>query len=198
MVPRAPSKPLPHLISYHPWPCLSDVIATPYPSILHIQLRALENSPQPLTENPFIPPHWHQDTLLAPTSRVSFLFCCLIFIWLCQVLAVACKLKFPDQGLNLGPQHWELRVLVTGSPGKTLDKAVLIQPQLPGPTHFSPLSPTGWAPPRLCAFSHCFSSLGALSPLGFTCLDAHCILYNSHHGVTSSRKPSLWLRLCFP
>ena len=44
-----------------------------------------------------------------------------LFIWLCQVLVVACRifscgmwdLKFPDQGLNPGPLHWELRVLTT-------------------------------------------------------------------------------------
>ena len=58
VVPRAPSKPLLHLFSYQPWPCLGDVIVTPHPFILHSQPRALENSPQPLTENPFMPPHF--------------------------------------------------------------------------------------------------------------------------------------------
>ena len=29
--------------------------------------------------------------------------------------------QFPDQGLNLGPLHWEHEILVTGPPGKFLD-----------------------------------------------------------------------------
>ena len=47
----------------------------------------------------------------------------LVFIWLCwvlvaarELLAVACEIKFPDQGLNLGPLHWEHRILANGSP----------------------------------------------------------------------------------
>ena len=43
-----------------------------------------------------------------------------LFIWLCQVLVVACGIQFPDQGSNLGPLHWEHRVLATGLPGKPL------------------------------------------------------------------------------
>ena len=35
-------------------------------------------------------------------------------------LIVACGIWFPDQGLNLGPLHWECRVLATGSPGMSL------------------------------------------------------------------------------
>ena len=35
-------------------------------------------------------------------------------------LVVACRISFPDQGLNSGTLHWELRVLVTGPPGKPL------------------------------------------------------------------------------
>ena len=34
-------------------------------------------------------------------------------------LAVACGIQFPDQGLNPGPLHWELGVLVTGPPEKS-------------------------------------------------------------------------------
>ena len=30
-----------------------------------------------------------------------------LFIWLCQVIAVACRIQFPHQELNLGPLHWE-------------------------------------------------------------------------------------------
>ena len=37
----------------------------------------------------------------------------------CELLIAACGIKFLDQGSNLGPLHWERRVLVTGSPGKS-------------------------------------------------------------------------------
>ena len=30
-----------------------------------------------------------------------------IFIWLCQVLVVACGNQFPDQGLKPDSLHWE-------------------------------------------------------------------------------------------
>ena len=36
-----------------------------------------------------------------------------------QVLVAACEIWFPDQKSNPGPWHWEYRVLVTGSPGKS-------------------------------------------------------------------------------
>ena len=42
-----------------------------------------------------------------------------LFVWLYQVLLAACEILFPDQGLNLGPLHWELRVLVTGPQEKS-------------------------------------------------------------------------------
>ena len=35
---------------------------------------------------------------------------------------VACGTQFPDQEWNLGPLHWEHRVLATGSPEKSLFK----------------------------------------------------------------------------
>ena len=38
---------------------------------------------------------------------------------LCQVLAVAYKIQFPDQGSNLGPLHWEHRVVATEPSGKS-------------------------------------------------------------------------------
>ena len=41
-------------------------------------------------------------------------------IWLHWVLGVAHGILFPDQGLNPGPLHWELGVLATGPPGKSL------------------------------------------------------------------------------
>ena len=31
----------------------------------------------------------------------------------------ACGIYFPDQGSNLGPLHWECRVLATGPPGQS-------------------------------------------------------------------------------
>ena len=42
-----------------------------------------------------------------------------LYFWLCCVLVAACGIQFPDQGLNSGPLHWECRVPVTGSPGKS-------------------------------------------------------------------------------
>ena len=50
-----------------------------------------------------------------------------IFIWLCQVLAVACGSLFSSQGLNLGPLHWEHGVLTTGPPGKSCHSILLIK-----------------------------------------------------------------------
>ena len=38
----------------------------------------------------------------------------------CKLLVAACGIYFPDQGLNLGPLHWESGVLATGPPGKFL------------------------------------------------------------------------------
>ena len=40
-------------------------------------------------------------------------------------VCVACGIEFPDQGLNLGPLHWELRVLTTGPPGKSLQLIII-------------------------------------------------------------------------
>ena len=46
-----------------------------------------------------------------------FLFFKFTFHWFlimaCELLDVACGIQFPDQGLNLGPLHWEQGVLVT-------------------------------------------------------------------------------------
>ena len=49
-----------------------------------------------------------------------------LFIWLFLALAAACEIKFPDQGLNPGPLHWEHRVLASGSPGKAQAVSLLI------------------------------------------------------------------------
>ena len=43
-----------------------------------------------------------------------------LFIWLHLVLVAAYGIQFPDQESNLGPLPWELRVLATGPPGKSL------------------------------------------------------------------------------
>ena len=37
-----------------------------------------------------------------------------LFIWLIEVLAVACGIQFPDQWLNQSHLNWEHRVLATG------------------------------------------------------------------------------------
>ena len=42
-----------------------------------------------------------------------------IFITACGLFSLAYVISFPDQGLNLGPLHWALRVLATGPPGKS-------------------------------------------------------------------------------
>ena len=36
-----------------------------------------------------------------------------------SLIAVACWIWFPDQGLNLGPLNWEHGVLAIGPPGKS-------------------------------------------------------------------------------
>ena len=51
-------------------------------------------------------------------SFFFFFFNLLLNIWLYPV--GAWKIWFSDQGLNLGPQHWEHGVLATGPPKKSL------------------------------------------------------------------------------
>ena len=38
----------------------------------------------------------------------------------CELPAAACGIQFPDQGSNLGPLHWESRILTTVPPVKSL------------------------------------------------------------------------------
>ena len=38
----------------------------------------------------------------------------------CELLLATCRIKFPNQGSNPVPLYWEIGVLATGSPGKTL------------------------------------------------------------------------------
>ena len=58
---------------------------------------------------------------MLPSSGLFFFFLKKIFIWLCQVFVAACGIQFPDQGLNLGPLHWDCRVLASAPPGKCQD-----------------------------------------------------------------------------
>lgn len=41
-----------------------------------------------------------------------------------ELLVAVCGIEFPDQGSNLGPLHWEHRVLATGQSGKSLDEVL--------------------------------------------------------------------------
>ena len=42
-----------------------------------------------------------------------------IFLVECRLLVLACRIQFPDQGLNLGSLCWKHRVLITGPPGNS-------------------------------------------------------------------------------
>ena len=53
-------------------------------------------------------------------KSISKLLYFYLFIYLCQALAVACGIQFPDQELNLVPLYWKHGVLATGPPGKSL------------------------------------------------------------------------------
>ena len=56
----------------------------------------------------------NRDTNLESRLAASFL------VEACQLLVVACGVYFPDQGLHLGLLDWELGVLATGPPEKSL------------------------------------------------------------------------------
>ena len=51
--------------------------------------------------------------------HLVFVVACGVFVVACRLLAVACGIQFPNQGLNLGPLHWERGVLATRPPGKS-------------------------------------------------------------------------------
>ena len=53
-------------------------------------------------------------------KKIYIYLICLL-VWLCQVLVAARGIQSPDQGSNLGSLHWELRVLATGPPRKSLN-----------------------------------------------------------------------------
>ena len=55
--------------------------------------------------------------LCYPIKKKTYLAAIYPFI---QVLAAACGIQLPDQGLNPGPLHWERGVLTTGPPRKSL------------------------------------------------------------------------------
>ena len=59
-----------------------------------------------------------------PTSTNILFFNIYLFlvIQLQWVFFVACGIQSPEQGLNPGPLHWELNVLSTGPPGKSLQR----------------------------------------------------------------------------
>ena len=65
-------------------------------------------------------------TLRTQGAKLFFFFKFYLFIWLLWVPVVACGIQLPDQGSNLGPLHWELRVLATGPPGKPHQGAKLM------------------------------------------------------------------------
>ena len=43
---------------------------------------------------------------------------------------MACGIQFPDQGLNIGPTHWELGVLATGLQGSSCSSAFKLESSL--------------------------------------------------------------------
>ena len=58
---------------------------------------------------------------LFPHSPTKYLFTYLAapgLSWGPELLVAACEIQFCNQGLKLGPLHWELEVLVTGPPGR--------------------------------------------------------------------------------
>ena len=53
------------------------------------------------------------------TSSIYCFLDLFLCIQLCQVLAAAGRIQFPDQGVNPGPLHWEQGVLAIGPPKKS-------------------------------------------------------------------------------
>ena len=53
-------------------------------------------------------------------TRLNDFHCTSVFTYLAMLVLVATfGIRFPDQGLNPCPLHWEVRVLATGPPGKS-------------------------------------------------------------------------------
>ena len=92
------------------------------------------NTKQTLTKDDRFSLYVYLDHFVHQFFFFFFFFC--LFIWLCWVSVVAHWISpifvgaygifaaqgiwFPDQGLSLGPLHWEHGVLATGPPGKSL------------------------------------------------------------------------------
>ena len=76
-----------------------------------------------------------------------------LFIWLHQVLVTACRIKFPDQGLNLGPLHWKLGVLATGPPANFLGPISMCG-GVPPPHTCKKFSDTSWMSYNSTQFLH--------------------------------------------
>ena len=66
-------------------------------------------------------PLGHESEVNNPIGEFFSYFFKYLFVWLCQVLVAARGIQSPDQGSNLGSLHWELRVLATGPPRKSLN-----------------------------------------------------------------------------
>ena len=71
-------------------------------------------SPQGLKELNTTEATWH--TCLHTGSQMQ---CVRSSVVALKFLVEPYGIQFPDQGLNLGPLHWENRILATGAPGKS-------------------------------------------------------------------------------
>ena len=76
------------------------------------------------------------------------------FIWLHWVLVAARGIQFSDQGSNPGPLPWELRVLTTEPPGKSLKVTFKSKSWSPRPKHLA----AEWT------LSHCHLGFYAAGP----------------------------------
>ena len=138
-----------------------------------------------------------EDGALSPGVGLCLYY---VFIWLHQVLVTACGISFPDQGLNPGSLHWELRVLTTGPPGKCLkllgtsSRMPHLRPGIkPGPFTLGAQNPNCWTTkevPKPILYETRTSmdfSLRALAPAPWR-LRADCIPC-----ILSSEIPQSWI-----
>ena len=63
---------------------------------------------------------WLHQVLLVACRIFSCGMRDLFLVVACELLVAACRIQFPDQGWNPGPLHWKRRVLTTGPWGKSL------------------------------------------------------------------------------
>ena len=61
--------------------------------------------------------HFKKEIVYVAASGLS---CSILYFQNAKSLLATCRIYLPDQGLNLDPLCWELRVLATGLPGKSL------------------------------------------------------------------------------